>query len=91
MPRNIPRSWQGLDAADDNGPDDPPVELGEREGLLGRRTRRIGIFEYRLTLLGDFSADDVEASLAHGVLTVQVPKAQTTKQTKVEVSESSSK
>ena len=67
------------------------VKERKREGLLRRRTRRIGNFEYRVTLPGDFRADDVEASLAHGVLTVQVPKAQTTKHTKIEVSESSSK
>jgi HSP20 family protein len=68
------------------------VKEKKREGLLRRRTRRIGNFEYRVTLPGDFRADDVEASLAHGVLTVQVPKAQTTTMhNKIEVSESSSK
>lgn len=67
------------------------VKERKREGLLRRRTRRIGNFEYRVTLPGDFRADNVEASLAHGVLTVQVPKAQTTTHTKIEVSESSSK
>ena len=67
------------------------VKETKREGLLRRRTRRVGNFEYRVTLPGDFKADGVEASLAHGVLTVQVPKAQTTKHSKIEVSESSSK
>ena len=67
------------------------VKEAKREGLLRRRTRRVGNFEYRVTLPGDFKADGVEASLAHGVLTVQVPKAQTTKHSKIEVSESSSK
>lgn len=84
-------------------PDDVDVELdgnelvvtGEvkerkREGLLRRRTRRIGNFEYRVTLPGDLRADDVGASLAHGLLTVHIPKAQTTKHSKIEVSESSS-
>jgi HSP20 family protein len=66
------------------------VKERKREGLLRRRTRRIGDFEYRVTLPGDFKADDVAASLAHGVLTVHVPKAQTTKHSKIEVSESSS-
>ena len=65
------------------------VKEKKREGLLRRRTRRVGNFEYRVTLPGDFRADDVEASLAHGVLTVQVPKVQTTKHSKIEVSESS--
>jgi HSP20 family protein len=67
-------------------------ELKERsrEGLLRRRTRRIGNFEYRVVLPGDLRADDVEASLAYGVLTVHVPKAQATKHNKIEVSDSSS-
>ena len=66
------------------------VKERKREGLLRRRTRRIGDFEYRVTLPGDLKADDVAASLAHGVLTVHVPKAQTSKHSKIEVSESSS-
>jgi HSP20 family protein len=48
---------------------------------------RIGAFEYRMTLPGDFRAEDVEASLAHRVLTIQVPKPQTTKHNKIAVSE----
>jgi HSP20 family protein len=47
----------------------------EREGILRRRTRKVGEFEFRVTLPGDLRRDDVEASLAHGVLTVYVPKA----------------
>ena len=65
------------------------VKERKREGLLRRRTRRIGNFEYRVTLPGDLRADDVGASLAHGVLTVRVPKAQTTKHSKIDVTESS--
>ena len=67
------------------------VKETKREGLMRRRTRRVGNFEYRVTLPGDLRADDVEASLAHGVLTVHVPKAQTTKHSKIEVSETNSK
>ena len=58
--------------------------------LLRRRTRRVGNFEFRVTLPGDVRADDVEASLAHGVLTVNVPKAQATKHNKIDVTDSSS-
>jgi HSP20 family protein len=43
-----------------------------------------------VTLPGDLKADDVEASLAHGVLKLHVPKAQTTKHSKIDVTESSS-
>ena len=66
------------------------VKETKREGLRRRRTRRVGDFEYRVTLPGDLKADDVEATLEHGVLTVQIPKAQTTKHSKIEVSESKS-
>jgi HSP20 family protein len=37
------------------------VKERSREGLLRRRTRRIGNFEFRVTLPGDLRADDVEA------------------------------
>jgi HSP20 family protein len=67
------------------------VKERSREGLLRRRTRRIGNFEYRVTLPGDLRADDVEASLAHGVLTVHVPKAQSTKHNKIDVTDASSR
>jgi HSP20 family protein len=66
------------------------VKERKREGLLRRRTRRIGNFEYRVTLPGDLRANDVEASLAHGVLTLHIPKAQTTKHSKIDVTEWSS-
>jgi HSP20 family protein len=65
------------------------VKERSREGLLRRRTRRIGNFEYRVTLPGDLRADDVEASLAHGVLTVRVPKAQNTKHNRIDVTDAS--
>jgi HSP20 family protein len=66
------------------------IKERKREGLLRRRTRRVGKFEFRVTLPGDLRSGDVEASLAYGVLTVYVPKAQTTRHNKVDVTESSS-
>jgi HSP20 family protein len=59
----------------------------KREGLLRRRTRRMGNFEYRVTLPGDLRAEDAEASLAYGVLRLYIPKAQTTKRSKIDVTE----
>lgn len=43
-------------------------ELKERErrGILRRRTRRTGRFDYRVTLPGDADADRIEASLNEG-------------------------
>jgi HSP20 family molecular chaperone IbpA len=48
----------------------------KREGLFRRRTRRVGNFEYRVRLPGDLQGDKAEASLAYGVLTVYLPKAE---------------
>jgi HSP20 family protein len=59
----------------------------EREGLLRRHTRRVGEFEYRVILPGDLREHGVEASLANGVLTVRVPKAEHAKPTRIKVTE----
>lgn len=50
------------------------VKEKERTGVLHRRTRRTGHFEYRVALPKDVDADKVEAKLADGVLSVRVPK-----------------
>ena len=65
------------------------VELKEQErkGLLRRRTRRVGDFEYRVTLPGDLHEHGVEASLTSGVLTVRVPKAEHARSGKIEVTD----
>jgi HSP20 family protein len=55
------------------------VKERKREGLFRRRTRRVGEFELRVTLPGYRRDGDIEASLAYGVLTVYVPKAESTK------------
>jgi HSP20 family protein len=57
----------------------------KREGLFRRRTRRVGEFEYRVTLPGDLQQSDVEASLAHGVLRVHVPKAHSSTSRKIAI------
>jgi HSP20 family protein len=46
----------------------------ERQGILRRRTRRVGRFDYRVSLPGLADATDIDATLADGVLTVRVPK-----------------
>jgi HSP20 family protein len=46
----------------------------ERKGILRRRTRRTGRFDYRVTLPGQADAESIQATLADGVLTVRVPK-----------------
>jgi HSP20 family protein len=64
------------------------VKERKREGLFRRRTRRVGEFEMRVTLPGYLREGDIEASLAYGVLKVYVPKAESTKSSKITVSES---
>jgi HSP20 family protein len=50
----------------------------ERAGVLRRRTRRVGEFEYRVTLPDQVDSDNPQARLHDGVLEVRVPKAQRT-------------
>jgi HSP20 family protein len=61
------------------------IKERERKGILRRRTRRTGQFEYRVTLPGETDADNVEASLDGGVLTVRIPKAARARPRHVEV------
>ncbi len=64
------------------------IKERKREGLFRRRTRKVGQFEFRVTLPGELRDGDAEASLAYGVLKVYVPKAKSTKSRKITVSES---
>jgi HSP20 family protein len=48
----------------------------ERAGLLRRRTRRVGEFEYQVTLPEPVDSEKPEARLHDGVLEVRVPKAE---------------
>ena len=61
------------------------VKEKERTGILRRRTRRTGRFDYRVTLPGEFDPDAVEAQLDSGVLTVRLPKPQRAQRRRVEV------
>jgi len=57
----------------------------ERIGILGRRTRRTGRFEFRTTLPAAVESEAITASLQEGVLTVKVPKAAKAKRRRVEI------
>jgi HSP20 family protein len=61
------------------------IKERERKGIVRRRTRRRGAFEYRVTLPGDANADSVEANLHDGILTVRVPKAAKSRARQIEV------
>jgi HSP20 family protein len=60
----------------------------ERTGVMRRRTRRTGRFDYRVTLPEQVEADKIEASLADGVLTVRVPKSERAQRKKIQVKSS---
>jgi HSP20 family protein len=57
----------------------------EREGILRRKTRRVGRFEFRVTLPGAVDPDGVTAKLNDGVLTVQVPKSEQARRREIAV------
>ena len=50
------------------------IKEKERKGILRRRTRRTGRFEYRVSLPGLSDQEHIEANLHDGVLTVRVPE-----------------
>ena len=64
------------------------VKERKREGMFRRRTRRVGEFEFRVAFPGNLRDGGIEASLAYGVLKLYVPKAESTKSSKITVSES---
>lgn len=61
----------------------------ERKGLLRRKQRRVGEFEFRIALPREVDADQIEANLADGVLTVRIPKHETAKPRRVEITKGS--
>ncbi|MGV9531610.1 Hsp20/alpha crystallin family protein [Streptomyces cellulosae] len=63
------------------------VKDKERKGVLRRQTRRIGRFSYRTTLPQNADTDKITADLAHGILTVRVPKAASAMPRRIEISD----
>ncbi len=57
----------------------------ECTGILRRRTRRVGRFQYSVPLPADVDPDDVSARLDDGVLTVRVPKTAQAKPRRIEI------
>ena len=62
------------------------VREKERTGILRRRTRRVGTFQYSVTLPGDVDGEHVDAQLRDGVLTLRVPKSPGTERRHIRVS-----
>jgi HSP20 family protein len=61
------------------------IKERERKGILRRRTRRTGRFDYRVTLPGQADSEQIEAKLHDGVLTVRVPKTEQARPRRIEV------
>lgn len=61
------------------------IKERERKGILRRRTRRTGRFEYRVSLPGEADTENIDASLNEGVLTVRVPKPERAKPRRIEI------
>jgi HSP20 family protein len=61
------------------------VKERERKGVVRRRARRTGQFEYRVAIPGQTDPEHIEASLHEGVLSVRVPKAEQAKPHRIEV------
>jgi HSP20 family protein len=61
------------------------VKERERTGILRRRMRRTGQFDYRVTLPGDVDDEHIEAELHDGVLTVRIPKPARAQPRRIEV------
>jgi HSP20 family protein len=57
----------------------------ERAGIIRRRTRRVGQFEYRVTLPGQVAGEQPEARLHEGVLTVRIPKPEPSRAREIQV------
>jgi HSP20 family protein len=61
------------------------IKEKERKGVLRRRARRTGHFEYHVTLPGESDEEHIEAKLHDGILTVRVPKTEQAKPRRIEV------
>ena len=61
------------------------IKEREREGILRKRTRRVGRFEYRVRLPEQVDPDNVEAKLTDGVLSVRVPKQEQAERRRIQV------
>ena len=61
------------------------VKERERKGILRRRTRKTGEFEFRVTLPGPTDADAITADVKDGVLAVRIPKPEEARPHRIEV------
>jgi HSP20 family protein len=61
------------------------IKERQRKGILRRRTRRVGEFDFHVTLPGQVDPEDVDANTHKGVLTVRIPKPEQARAHRIEV------
>jgi HSP20 family protein len=61
------------------------IKERERKGILRRRTRRVGEFDFHVTLPGQVDPENVDANAHNGVLTVRIPKPEQARARRIEV------
>jgi HSP20 family protein len=64
------------------------IKVRERTGIVRRKTRRVGRFEYRVVLPDAVDSENIEAKLAEGLLRLRVPKAERAQRRRIEVTSS---
>lgn len=63
-------------------------EQEEREGVMRRRARRRGRFEYRVILPDEIDAENIDANLSDGILRLRIPKSEQAQRRRIEVQSS---
>ena len=77
-------------------PDDIVIEVRDRQlvilgevkeggGEARQRSRRIGRFDYRVTLSAEIDAEKIEAKLDNGVLRLQLPKREASSRRRIPI------
>jgi HSP20 family protein len=61
------------------------IKEQERQGILRKRTRRVGRFEYRVQLPTVVDGENVDAKLEDGVLRIRLPKSERAQRRRIEV------
>jgi HSP20 family protein len=61
------------------------IKEREREGILRRRTRKTGEFDYHITLPGDADPDQIQAKLHDGILMVRIAKPEQERPRRIDV------
>jgi HSP20 family protein len=61
------------------------IKERERKGILRRRSRRVGAFDFHVTLPGEVDPENVDANVSNGVLMVRIPKPEQARARRIEV------